>query len=164
MATVAMATKILYQSPIMATLTLKGHMDSCRKMERGTLWYLLPWKPKCCHSNQNMCSMWPVACFSLPSLALDLSMNCWRRVRYLLPWLPTRCYGDQKCLLGLDGQLKRQTQNMQYRHYVCHGTVIPLYWLEPLERGKALVSNILLVFRQIGCTKVIMHSSLRKPK
>ncbi len=28
---------------------------------------------------------------------------------------------------------------MHYIHYACHGTVIPLYWLEPLERGKALV-------------------------
>ncbi len=43
---------------------------------------MLPWQPK-------MCSMWAVACFSLPSLALDLGMNCLRRVgrvRYLLPW------------------------------------------------------------------------------
>ncbi len=55
---------------------LKLHMDGCRKMKRGALRYLLPWKPKCCHSNQKLCSIWPAVCFSLPFLALDLSMNC----------------------------------------------------------------------------------------
>ena len=96
-----MVTKILSQGPIMANLALKCQIDGCRRMERGILRYLLPWKPKCCHGNQKMCSMWPNACFSLPSkasLVLDLSMNCWSRVgrlRYLfsmvaktLPWWP----------------------------------------------------------------------------
>ncbi len=52
MATVAMVTKILSWGPIMATSALTWHTDSYRRMERGTLRYLLPWKPKCCHSNQ----------------------------------------------------------------------------------------------------------------
>ena len=40
MATVAMVTKILSQSPTMATLALKWHMDGCRRMERGILSFL----------------------------------------------------------------------------------------------------------------------------
>ncbi len=78
MATVAIVNKILSQSQIMATMALELHMDGCRRVKRDDQRYLLPWKPnvtiatKICIASKQVAS----CPFSLPSLALDLSMNC----------------------------------------------------------------------------------------
>ena len=136
MATIAMVTKIFSQGPIMAPLAFTRHVNGCRRFERGTLRYLLTWKPQKNVQHVGSCVFF-LAFFGI-TFGYELLKNSGKSEIFVtmvvetLPWWP-------KCLLRLDGQMKRTTPNMHYHHYAWHGTVIPLYWLEPLERGKALV-------------------------